>query len=142
MRAWKDRRQPIIELKTVTIPRAQFPTRHQINSPIEIKIFPVDVAYRGGAGTSLLSRPEKRKRPAGCLEKQRHRLARETGSLSIRLVHDVCTQVRTSLTRECERGWVSRRARVLDQLSIWLSKRRVRRKKERERHRSALDAHI
>ena len=91
MRPRKDREQPIIELKTVTIPRAQFPTRHQINSPIEIKISPSTLRIEPVRSASLLSlRSEKRSRRS----KSRMLAAHGTGSLSIHLVH-VCTQVLT-----------------------------------------------
>lgn len=99
MRPWKDRGQPIIELKTVTIPRAQFPTRQQINSPIEIKISlstlriePVRVCTRCFASLlSFFPAGQKNEAAAARLEKPRSMLAAYgTGSLSIRLAH-VCT---------------------------------------------------
>lgn len=91
MQPRKDREQPIIELKTVTIPRAQFPTRQQINSPIEIKISPSTLRIEPVRSASLLSlRSEKRSRRS----KSRMLAAHGTGSLSIHLVH-VCTQVLT-----------------------------------------------
>lgn len=102
MRAWKDGRQPIIELKTVTIPRAQFPTRHQINSPIEIKISPQSTLRIGEAQVRAVCAASfpARKTKAAALASKSGTTRLETGSLSIRLVHHV--YVRKYVRRSCE----------------------------------------
>lgn len=153
MRAWKDGRQPIIELKTVTIPRAQFPTRHQINSPIEIKISPQSTLRIGEAQVRAVCAASfpARKTKAAALASKSGTTRLETGSLSIRLVHHVYVRKYVRRSREnANEGGGFRRGRVRratpsgSRYAAFERERKNHREKERERepHRSALDAHI